>query len=363
MLVALRAEQIHPVEFRRIVLRTREVKERRRHVHQRTDVLPDLMFHSRAAHHERDMAGGFHHAAFPERAEIPLQIPVIGGEQDQCILIHSLFPQSVQDTSDLIVHKGHAGVIIILKTKGILLADHQALHRMTVADKFPVILQIVRVGIIRGGRILAVEFVPGSRRTIRRMRVDKGGHQHHGFIGVALLDILDAAVRYPLRGMVLRRVRRDLRHIVHLAAHSMNVEHVRIALADIIHIIVLWIRQFLLRIPLFKTDIPIEIFQIMHLAHAAALPAQLRDPGKESLALVGHLAVVIVAAGTRRVLSGKHGQPGGHAYRRRRDAAVEHDRFSRQRVQIRRLHRRIPKSAYGVIALLIGKQDQNIFHL
>ena len=193
--------------------------------------------------------------------------------------------------------------------------------------------------------------------------MDERGEEEHRLVGGAGSDILHAAVADPLRRMILRRELGDLGHIVHLAAHPVHIEDPGVFAADIGHILVAPGGYLLLRMTPLKAHRAVGVPEVVHLPDAAAAIALRRDAGVEALSGIRPVGVVVVAAGARGVLPRQQRQPRRDADRGGGDTLAEYHRIPRERIEVRGLYPRVAEGGYGVVALLVCKQDKNMLHL
>ena len=315
---------------------------------------------ARILDHQRHMAGGIHHRPFTDGAKVAHHVTVIAGEENQGVFIHAFLFQRLHNPTDLVVHKRDAGIVEILGAQNVLPADLQPLQRATLTNHILKSLRFLRT--VGRRRVFPVQLLPGSRGRIGRVGMNEGGNQQHRPVGRIVLNELHAPVPNPLGRMVLRRKLGELGHIVHLTAHPVVVEHPGILPPDIGHIIIALGSQFLLGPAFVKADGAIRVPQIVHLSNAAAAVPAAADARIKAGILTGALSIIVVAAGAGRVLPGEHGVAGRDTNRGRRNAAVKNDGVRRQCVQVRGLNTGVSKSRNRVPTLLIGEENQYIFH-
>ena len=196
------------------------------------------------------------------------------------------------------------------------------------------------------------------------MRLYKTAHQEKWAIGIAPLQKLNAPVRHP--GAVVQPLRklRGLGNIVHLAAHPMGILHMPIAvlLQKYMKVIPGGALHLLADIPPVKAPqrgiSPVGKGKV-HLADAMGLIVLLLEPLHQTHSGLGHGFIVKTAA-LKGHSPGEHGISGGHAHRARCIGPCEGGAHPGQLVENRRPNDRIAVGAYGIKALLIGKQQQNV---
>ena len=240
-------------------------------------------------------------------------LAVVGDKEDGGVVIHSLRLERIGDPSDLIVHKGNAGVVEILRAADIHIGH---IHRIIKIERGRE--KIFQIGCLLGNERSLGHFteklMPGRGRAERRMRVDEGGHQKERLFGIAFLDELDRAVADPLCRMRLRRKLADLRNVVHLASHSVVVENVLVGrIHNILRVIVLGMRKLLLRMAAAEAHKTVSVPDVVHLADATGLKASLCQHRVKSLARVAGLRIVVGVARAVYILSRKERKTRGNA--------------------------------------------------
>ena len=348
-------EEVDAVKVVTAVLNPGKAEERGRDVHERADIAAPRCGLTGDTEHERDAQRAVQHGAFAHRAEIAKHFTVIGGEEDDGVVIQPACLQRIDDTADLIVHKGDAGKVEIAEQAEILTADADLIQREPVAHErgeFRGILRHVRI--VGDG---AVHLVPGRRRREGRMRMDERADQKERARCVAVPEEIYAPVADPLCRVNLGGKLRNLRNVVHFAALPVVVKDVFIrAGGDELRILIRRVRHFLLRVPSLEAHGAIEIQRVVHFADAAGLIAAACKFGVEAVSGVGAPIVVVAAAGVRRIKAGVHRKPRGNADGCRRKAVVKYGRLLRQRVQRRSDQAaRLAGGVDRVRALLIGK--------
>ena len=354
-------KEVHTVKLVLVILDAGVAEDGRGNVHQRAGLVADFMALVGIVDDKGDAAGGIHHGTLADGVIVADHVAVVAGKEDKSVLVHPLVLQRLNNAAHLIIHKGHAGIVEILGPKDILPAHLQPLTATAVTDHVPELVQFFLFHLDGGGRVLAVELLPGGRGAVRRMGMNKRGHEEHGALRVTIVDVLHTPVTDPRSGVVLGWKLGDLGLVVHLAAHAVVVDDPRVVFHDEFGVIVLRLRQFFLAPALFKAQRAVRVGQIMQLAHGAALVAGPGEPGIEALALIGIFGIIVIAAGAGGILAGKHGKPGRHAHGRGGGAAVKGDGILHQGVQIGGLDSRVSVGGDHIPALLVGKENQDMF--
>ena len=221
----LAREDVDAVEFGGIVINSEEREERGRNVNEGDGIVSLNAVHSGNAEDEGNAVRGGEHCALADVAVVAEGLAVVGDEEDDGVLVHTLLLERAGDASDLVIHKGDAGVIEILRA-----ADVGIGHIKPCVEIKRGRQEIFQIGSFLGheGSLgdLAEELVPGRGRAEGRMRMDEGGHQEGRLFGVAIFDEFNRAVTYPLCRMRLCGKLAYLRNVVHIAALTVVVEYV-----------------------------------------------------------------------------------------------------------------------------------------
>ena len=206
-----------------------------------------------------------------------------------------------------------------------------------------------------------IEPTPWIRALEWRVRLDEAAPKEERLRSIAILQEVNAPVRYPMSVVQLRGQLRGLRNIVELAPQSVRIENVLVAVFDEKVSIVVAVRmllQFFGYIAALKAPVA-NVLRKVHFADAVGLVASVSKGFHETRSRFAGIYIVDASRDVRGQSAGQR-TTSGAADGARRMAVGEGRAFANQSIDVGRSNLGVSKRSNAVEAKLVGKQKKDV---